>query len=292
MLEIEKTSPEIQALINKIIESDNNSGWYQELLLYYLKNTFQNAHILFDEIKDILNNKNIDIMLKWFLITKCLNVPEHIRRSINSDLVSFISEKPSVWKEISKWMIGNDVIDPHLLGKIHNIPLWEKTKFLWEKVNRHQVDGIISNWSHNLPIPTKRSLVLYCRPFQWYYEPHFWFILQIIKRYVQDWHSQIWNDVKVLFRSHNQEGGRLRWDEYSWVHFRQHSSIFADTIHLSHGTPEEIPWTHSILGTAIMSDPGKQELLQKVSYTPLDLLYYGWENKEIVQQNTWDNWLW
>ncbi|MCH2188803.1 hypothetical protein MK079_03170 [Candidatus Gracilibacteria bacterium] len=139
-------------------------------------------------------------------------------------------------------------------------------------------------------VPKQPSLVLYCRPGQGYCAHHFHHIALFLNDYIKQGYSQVWNNFKIVTRQGGvSEVGGISVEPYmSGKSFIAQTSLFADMIHLSHGTPEATPGTHSILGTAITSDPGKQHILQKNDYTPVNLLYYDGDSYEVARKNTGD----
>ena len=103
-----------------------------------------------------------------------------------------------------------------------------------------------------------RKLVAYYRGSQMAYESSFRTreIMHFLRYFVERGYSQIFDEFAVLYRFSQveflqdfaQNSYRVDGDD-----FRTLSSIFADTIHFSNGTPENFPGTLAILGTQAYS---------------------------------------
>ena len=105
---------------------------------------------------------------------------------------------------------------------------------------------------------TSRKLVAYYRGSQMAYGSAFQTqeIMHFLRYFVERGYSQIFDEFAVLYRfaqvdflqDFAQNSYRVDGDD-----FRTLSSIFADTIHFSNGTPENFPGTLAILGTQAYS---------------------------------------
>ncbi|MBB1553995.1 hypothetical protein HG442_001130, partial [Candidatus Gracilibacteria bacterium] len=103
-----------------------------------------------------------------------------------------------------------------------------------------------------------RKLVAYYRGCQMTYESAFRTqeLMHFLRYFVERGYSQIFDEFAVLYRfaqvdflqDFAQNSYRVDGDD-----FRTLSSIFADTIHFSNGTPENFPGTLAILGTQAYS---------------------------------------
>ena len=103
-----------------------------------------------------------------------------------------------------------------------------------------------------------RKLVAYYRGSQMTYESAFRAqeMMRFLRYFVERGYSQIFDEFAVLYRFSQveflqdfaQNSYRVTGDD-----FRTLSSIFADTIHFSNGTPENFPGTLAILGTQAYS---------------------------------------
>lgn len=105
---------------------------------------------------------------------------------------------------------------------------------------------------------TSRKLVAYYRGSQMAYGSAFQTqeIMHFLRYFVERGYSQIFDEFAVLYRfsqleflqDFTQNSYRVDGDD-----FRTLSSIFADIIHFSNGTPENFPGTLAILGTQAYS---------------------------------------
>ncbi len=237
--------------------------------------------VWFKEIEGFLKTESIDVhvraALAWRVqvvlfkeVGEFLN-SEEIHLKIRTALANRLKLEGSIW---SIW----DYMEQSKDNKA-------------QAYNRYQCRQI---WVDEKYAPKDRSLVLYCREYQWFHESHFWFIAQLLKEYIDQQKSCIWNSFKIMTRSWVLDTvGGIQVEKFTkWTQFRADSSVFSDTLHMSHGTPETTPWTHSIIGEAIDSDPYKRDMLKNISYTHLGLLYYWWENRRRARYNTWDTWFW
>ena len=143
---------------------------------------------------------------------------------------------------------------------------------------------------------TSRKLVAYYRGSQMAYGSAFQTqeIMHFLRYFVERGYSQIFDEFAVLYRFSQvefledfaQNSYRVDGDD-----FRTLSSIFADIIHFSNGTPENFPGTLAILGTQAYSrHRGRYE--SKHVHLPIDTetcLRYKKKTQTILDQKNREN---
>jgi hypothetical protein len=171
-----------------------------------------------------------------------------------------------------------------------------------QKINEWQTKQI--TWKFHLLSERDRTLNFYYRQAQWSFDPHFESISKCIKYYIENGYSKVWNNYRIISRHPHTQ---TLWNDESLykelIEFRSMSAIYADTIHLTHGSPElQIPWSHFILWEAITRDtntendwnlnfPCKMNKICQHQYTELDLDYF-WGNVWYFISQELKNGLW
>lgn len=77
-------------------------------------------------------------------------------------------------------------------------------------------------------------------------------IMEFLRTYVEGWYSKLFDEFAVLYRFPEYDFLKKFEDnsyKVSGDDFRALSTIYADTIHFSNGTPDIVPWNIPILGT-------------------------------------------
>jgi len=273
-------------------------------------------------VLQILSNQNLHFEVRVNLAAKIQNI------SCSNELLIFLANEKiyfavrsviarktniTLWTpEIQDFLNRKDIdfnVRRNLYSRIlqnTEVNFWEILDWLtpwgsWGKeVNKYQIWEIIwKNWL--LEVPQKRTLNFYFREMQWSFLPHFEVISDFIKFYIDNWFSKVWSEYRVITRNPwENKLGNSKWMHDSHMGFRALSSIYADTIHITHGTPEsQIPGTHFILWKAITQDEwdvleyGKIDTISQEQYTELDLDYFWGNTWYFTRDWNWkfDSWI-
>jgi hypothetical protein len=185
----------------------------------------------------------------------------------------------------------------------HDIPSWfkfypaHKRCTNAKRINAWQLAKIFPERTYEMEAEPERTLVFYYREHQWAYEPHYFAMIWCLQEYISSGKSQVYTNFCVVCRhwftvdklQKEFKDVPILHDRNVW--FREQTTLFADTIHLNHGSLEKTPGTRPIVWRAIATDTYKTSkfpIWEK--YTEIDLLYYGGENEDIVRANTHDKW--
>jgi len=262
MINTSKYSPELQRIFSMLKNNSFSWKWGKELFAHFLMKLDDSE---FSTIKDFV----LECELTDELIS--LKSVLYKVRAIGS-----IKQKTSVMRDT-----------PKEIEELFNTIEKNQTS-LSQEVNSWQFQEI--TWFLPQQEERQRTLNFYNRNNQWAYIPHYDLIVFIIRHYIDNNYSSVWNNIRVLERSlPTQNIGWVDSEYYCLDAFRAKAWIFADTIHLTHGTPEKTPGTHSIVWTAIYTDTKK---IEDIDSTPVSLLYYSWMWSQMVKKRTWCNWKW
>lgn len=171
-----------------------------------------------------------------------------------------------------------------------------QTQKSWE-VNRWQCFEITGRT--DICRESTRTLNFYYRQAQWSYDPQFEVISACIRHYIENGYSSVWNNYRIMWRHPHTQS---LWNEAVTykenMGFRSMSSIYADTIHLTHWSPEsQIPWSHFILWNTITRDQDNEESewhfwfeykmdhVNDNQYTGVDLDYFWWNMWYFINPN-------
>lgn len=250
------------------------------------------------EILDFLKRENIDYAVRFefgFKIKKWKLTP---------DLRQFI-ENPNydmnIRRNLLESLLSTKDIDIRTLFK--NLWVWEKKQNESQRVNRWQT-GEITGKTDIFEEHT-RTLNFYYRQAQWSFDPHFEIISDFIKYYIENWYSRVWNKYRIIGR---HPSTKKLWESdvtyREMMAFRSISTIYADTIHLTHWSPEsQIPWSQFILWNTITQNRDNEESewdfwfdykmdsINESQYTILDLDYFWWNVGYFFRWEWWNN-LW
>lgn len=242
-----------------------------------------------------------DTYLIFWLIKKLEKLDFHeIKHLLGSPDISESIQRSFIWKieRVQLWEVLSYIHDEEvplslrralaerIIYDCNTQEFLEENGYNWwvqsraVEVNRWQHKLLV--WDIILPpafqqIPDSRTLNFYYRAGQGAFRPHFEILVRLLQDYI-DWNnSQIWTDFRVLQRwsSHEKDLGWIEMSQATGNEFRSQSSIYADTIHLTHGTPEMIPWTHAIVGKWVYRDGHKLKGIyySKGEYSRIPLIY-------------------
>lgn len=156
-------------------------------------------------------------------------------------------------------------------------------------INSHQENIIRTRYWVSIEPSTheeSRKLISYFRPTQItpQAQAEIIEIMHFLKSYVEGGYSQIFNEFWVVYRFPDKDKQQSFIDNSYLVsgdEFKLITSIFADTIHFSDGTPENIEWTTRILWTT----PYKRNKWK------FDNIVHFEREYEILPKITWRWWL-
>lgn len=73
-------------------------------------------------------------------------------------------------------------------------------------------------------------------------------IVQVLNELIGKKYFQVWDVFRILTRSSTEKIiGGIQTSRSHGLDFRAENAIFADTIHMTHGTPENIAGSHPIV---------------------------------------------
>ncbi len=236
----------------------------------------------FYDIEEILYDENVWIGIKMSLVSNIKRIGiNHIYNfitdnSINIRLRRLLAEK-ILFRFDTKKYLKSQWFNGWVENQSVEVNMWQ-FKLLTKNI-------LIPN--DILEVPKQRTLNFYCRKNQWAFLPHFEIFIRLLRDFIDWGNSKVWNKFRVLTRW-TWEIDMLWWVKVSqsyWTDFRSESSIYSDTIHMTHGTPEKILWTHSMVWEWLYRDRNKIRWLyyKKWDYSKVPLLYCReWEK----------DWLW
>lgn len=270
----EVTFQEIQELV---------LGYWDEVGTYYLLNLIEKVKSLsYDEVEHILRNSDVHYSVKLHIISRIDSVQiQEIEDFINDDSINLQVRRRLAERIVYDFNVQEYLKESWYVG-------WMKSRSI--DINRWQSNLIVGDIL--LPqvmqeVPEERTLNFYYREWQWAFRPHFEIFVRLLQDFIDWWNSEIWNNFRILHRWtwYDKTIWWLPTSSPTGTEFRSESSIYADTIHLTHGTPEKIPWTHAIVWKWLYRDSHKLKWVyyKKWQYSRIPLLY----TKENPREGLW-----
>ncbi|MDD3793352.1 MAG: hypothetical protein PHI37_00905 [Candidatus Gracilibacteria bacterium] len=273
-------------LIFKLIDTDfskKNKKIISKTLVWLLQNN-QSQIIPLIKMLFIINDLNLKISLDEILVGeindgKIENLKKEIKSKLKRKIFFQDNKKKAGYSEIVQEVFG-ERIDEKLQG-FEKIPESERNRNIARVNDKQKQDlkpyGIdISKYDEN-----HRTLVLYFRN-ENMNSFAFSLITNILQKYITEGYSKVFDKILITSRrdgQYPQEIHNIGGIQYQYHDFINFSTIFANTIHFTHGTVIEegfefMSTTTPIVGIANLADKeDKTRVPESGDYTPLYLKY-------------------
>ncbi len=241
----------------------------------------------YERVEDILSDNSIDTYVRLKLLLKVKKIPwKKLEEFLKNTNIPYEIRRRYAEKLQEQFNLENylDSLDIH-----------KDKPYIWDQLNQQQFSNMVEGSPLDLNpqlVPTDRTLNFYYREWQWSFKPHFEVLISLIDALVWRKTFTSWNKFRLITRDRTD---KIIWgvaaSKSYWLQFRSENAIFADTIHMTHGTPENVPWSHPIVWKWLYRDSSKlrNHSYRLWEYSRIPLLYDRWSHKAEKRD---DYWLW